>query len=271
MKLVRFWSVVSVVLLTNGISHGILNPLMPFWQINQFAGTSCEGRSTPDCNRALLDYNEASTISTTLGLILSLFCFPLFGRWSDLVGRRRFLILGTIFAYILRPLVVIIVDMKYLPLITFYISSVLIEMSPYLTVMYAACIDTSDVFSRALNLGLLFGGNALGLLIGTTISPLFSSQTVVFYISLGLSCFASLTIMAFLPETRPSRTHTKSISIVDLNPLTSVSVFGQTRHGRLVAAIVLLAFIASSGFNDIMAQYGKVRTYLMLSSRIAPS
>ncbi|MDF3821289.1 MFS transporter [Leptospira sp. 96542] len=198
-----------------------------------------------------------------LGSIYSLLQFlasPLWGRYSDKVGRRSVLLFTT-FGNILGYLVWIFSSQFWMFVLSRVITG---AMGGNLSVASAAMADHTDSKNRAAGMGLLGAGIGLGFVMGPLLGGISSQWTildsfyesglfVVFPSSAGFAILISiitfLLVLFFLPKTKPD-----FVSTGEIHPLFALRSSGSQALVR-ISLLNLLFVLSFSGFEFVVNFY----------------
>ncbi|CAF3121053.1 unnamed protein product [Rotaria socialis] len=188
--------------------------------------------------------------------LLTFLSSPLLGAYSDIWGRKFFLLLTVFFTCCPIPL------MKISPMWYFALLSISGLFSVTFSVVYAYVADVTDENSRSTAYGLVTATFAASLItspaIGAHLTRLYSENFII-ALSSAVAILDLLFIFFFVPESLPERLRTnQKISWNKVDPFGALRNITHDRFIYLVCFIVLLSYLPEAG------QYSCFFVYLRL-------
>ncbi|CAF4364523.1 unnamed protein product, partial [Rotaria magnacalcarata] len=188
--------------------------------------------------------------------LLTFLSSPLLGAYSDIWGRKSFLLLTVFFTCCPIPL------MKISPMWYFALLSISGLFSVTFSVVYAYVADVTDENSRSTAYGLVTATFAASLItspaIGAHLTRLYSENFIII-LSSAVAILDLLFIFFFVPESLPERLRTnQKISWSKVDPFGALRNITHDRFIYLVCLIVLLSYLPEAG------QYSCFFVYLRL-------
>ncbi|CAF1133727.1 unnamed protein product [Adineta ricciae] len=188
--------------------------------------------------------------------LLTFLSSPLLGAYSDVWGRKSFLLLTVFFTCCPIPL------MKFSPMWYFALISISGLFSVTFSVVYAYVADVTDENSRGAAYGLVTATFAASLItspaIGAHLARLYSDN---FIIALGtaVAVLDLLFIYFMVPESLPERLRIdQKVSWDKIDPFSALRKITHDRFIYLICLIVLLSYLPEAG------QYSCFFVYLRL-------
>ncbi|MFV1987516.1 MAG: MFS transporter [Gemmatimonadota bacterium] len=175
-------SVVAATVLVDMIGFGIVLPLLPFYA-EEFGATPFE-----------------VTLIIASFSAMQLITAPIWGRFSDRVGRRRLLI-GGLFASAVSYLLFAMADSLTLVLLSRVAAG---AAGGNISVAQAYVADSTKGHERAHGMGLIGAASGVGIMFGPAIGGFFSrwGLGVPGYVAAALCATNAIAAIAFLPESR---------------------------------------------------------------------
>ena len=214
------------------VGFGIVIPLLPLYAENQRIGAS------------------ASQLAWILGIysLLQLVCAPIFGMWSDRIGRKPILvfsIIGTAIGFVMLG-AASTVWMLLLGRVFDGISGGNVSTA-------MACIaDVTTKANRSRNMGLIGAAFGLGFMLGPAIGGVLAKHfglAMPFYFAAGLALANAILVWLLLPETLTAESRARSAERVSIG-----EVFSGGRGG-MISAILGSQLASVTGFSMMTALF----------------
>ncbi|CAF1378366.1 unnamed protein product [Adineta steineri] len=188
--------------------------------------------------------------------LLTFLSSPLLGAYSDVWGRKSFLLITVFFTCCPIPL------MKISPMWYFALISISGLFSVTFSVVYAYVADVTDENSRSAAYGLVTATFAASLItspaIGAHLARLYSENFVI-ALGTGVAILDLIFIFFFVPESLPERLRADNkISWDKIDPFAALRNITNDRFICLICLIVLLSYLPEAG------QYSCFFMYLRL-------
>ncbi|UJR30225.1 hypothetical protein I4U23_017763 [Adineta vaga] len=188
--------------------------------------------------------------------LLTFLSSPLLGAYSDVWGRKSFLLLTVFFTCCPIPL------MKFSPMWYFALISISGLFSVTFSVVYAYVADVTDEHSRGAAYGLVTATFAASLItspaIGAHLARLYSDNFII-ALGTGVAVLDLLFIYFMVPESLPERLRMdQKISWEKIDPFSALKNITHDRFIYMICLIVLLSYLPEAG------QYSCFFVYLRL-------
>ena len=214
------------------LGFGIVIPIMPFYVERLGAG------------------------GTELGLLVAsyavmrLICGPLWGSFSDRVGRKPVLMVG-IFGYGITMILFGLATKLWMLFLFRALSGILSSATSPTTMAYIG--DSTPEKERSQGMGVLGAAVGVGTIFGPGLGGLLAGENLAtpFFIAGGMSFFALLLIWLFLPESLPEATR---LGTGGKKRLTAREMW-QAASGS-IGSLLFMAFLTSFGLTSFFGIFG---------------
>lgn len=233
-------AILFVTVLVDMVGFGIVLPLLPYYA-EEFGATPLQ------VTMLIASFSAMQFVAV-----------PIWGRVSDSLGRRPFIIAG-LFASAVSYLIFGFAE----SLLTLFVSRVAAGAAGgTISVAQAYVADMTEPDDRAHGLGMLGAASGLGILIGPAIGGYFSQfgYAVPGFIAAGLCVVNGIAAVFFLPESRPVRARAAREPVPDHAQAGTIRSWAATLTSFPFGLILLVYFLSIMSFTamtSVLALYAE--------------
>ena len=227
--------ILSLILIVAMFGYGMIIPILPFYIEKMNASGSALG------------------LLIAIGAFMEMVFGPLWGSFSDRVGRKPVLMVG-MFGSALALVMMGLSTQFWMLLVSRAVSGILLAALTSPALAYVG--DSSADKDRGGGIGFLGGASELGITVGPALGGLLASEALStpFFVGAGISGVTLLLIFFFLPESLPVEKRKTKSSRKDRDGLKGVLDVIKGPVGMLLLLLCLLSF-ALAGFESVFGLY----------------